>query len=386
MHTNVVLITGATGNLGSRIMAELLTDPHVLLKLLVYAKTDEEAHKAVQNVLTFWECDQHMHDRIEVFSANITKTHLGLSEEDYTRLAHEITHVIHCAAPFKLNLEIEEAREGILYGTRNVAMLAQAAGPAGVFKHFNHISTIEISGDMEGVVKEEFFSEDTKRTFFNTYEQAKAEAEQYLYKEYTGKGFPVTVYRPAMLVGDSKTGKILNPQSMYHLLTEMFLKPRFPIVPANPHFRIDPIPLDIIARAMCLMYDHTETIGEVYHLTSGKDNTMTLKEFVDALQGIYLKLTGARIKPPYFISPRIFRPFIRIAAALTSGNIQAELLVQRNFIDISLLDVQFDNTKTQGFLRQYGLTIPPLREYLPTLAAYFHSVHPEVTLLHRKRQ
>jgi long-chain acyl-CoA synthetase len=265
MDTKVVLITGATGNLGSRIMAEMLKDNTAMLKLLVYGKSQQEVESEVRDVFAFWECEPSSFERIEVIRGDITQESLGVTEEKYTELANEVTHIIHCAANFKLNLSLEKARESIVHGTKHVAALAKRAKDKKQFKRFNHISTVEVAGTTTGIIKEEFFTPES-RAFINTYEQAKAEAEAYLLEQYRTNHFPITVYRPAMLVGDSVTGKILNPQSVYHLMIEMFLTPRYPFVPVSPTFRIDPIPLDIIARAICLMYNDPETLGQVYHL------------------------------------------------------------------------------------------------------------------------
>lgn len=381
MDKKVVLITGATGNLGSRIMAEMLKDDAITLKLLVYGKNQTETNHEVRKVLDFWECDPTSLARIEILRGDITHKTLGLTPEMYQRLADTITHIIHCAANFKINLSIEEARLSILDGTQHVAALAQAARDRNTFKRFNYISTVEVAGNLEGLIKEEFFAKGSRK-FFNTYEQAKAETEEYLLKEYHERALPITVYRPAMLVGDSITGKILNPQSVYHLLTEMLLTPRYPMVPGRSNFHVDPMPLNIIARAMYLMYDDPETLGQVYHLTSGTGRTLTIPEFVAAAQAIYKDLTGIAIKQPYFVSPRWFMPLLSIVRPLTFGKVRAELEVQKTFLELSLLRAEFDNSKAKKFLENRGLVIPGLREYLPTLLTYFHKKQPALALLH----
>ena len=56
------------------------------------------------------------------------------------------------------------------------------------------------------------------RTFHNTYEQAKAEAEEYLYPFMADERLPITIHRPSMVVGDSMTGKAISFQVFYHHL------------------------------------------------------------------------------------------------------------------------------------------------------------------------
>ncbi len=52
--------------------------------------------------------------------------------------------------------------------------------------------------------------------FHNTYEHAKFEAEQWLLQKMEA-GFPATIFRPSMVVGDTQTGKIIRFQVFYFL-------------------------------------------------------------------------------------------------------------------------------------------------------------------------
>ncbi len=379
----IIVLTGATGNLGSRVMAEFLLDPSVELRCLVYGASLEEATKSFDSVFAFWECDPGSRHRVRVFLGDISKDAFGLSQELYAELGDGITHIIHCAANFKINLPLEEAIENILGGTRRLVELSEASYRAGCFKRFNYISTVEVAGKETGIIKEEFF-DPSSREYLNTYEIAKAQTEVYL-RSLGEEGYPFTVYRPAMLVGDSSTGKILNPQSVYHLITDMFLSPKFPLLPGNSTFTIDPIPIDILAKAMYCMYDAEETKSQVYHLTSGVGATLTLKEFVCELQNIYNDLSGVKIPLPYFVSPYLFKVLLSIVYPCTWGNLRAELFVQKNFVDMLLLSPRFDNTKAVTFLSQKGVAIPPLSSYLKTLCVYFHATKRELALLHKKK-
>jgi long-chain acyl-CoA synthetase len=316
-----------------------------------------------------------------LFRSDITDQKLSLSDEEYERLAKEVTHIIHCAANFKLNLSLEEARKSIVIGTKNVARIGLDAYKQGHFSRFNYISTAEIAGGLRGPFKEEFF-DPHNGTFLNTYEQAKAEAEDYLHQEFATNGFPITIYRPGMIVGDSKTGKILNPQAVYQMTMDLFLKPKSKIMPTPGSMRIEAVPVDFLSRAIAAMYNADETVGQVYHLTPERDGGMTLREFIHALQETYVKLTGKRIKPPLFIIPaRLYQVALYIVSPFLGGSAKQEIENQKVFAKFFFMDVWYDNTKARTFLAARGIEVPKLRDYLYTICEYFNKERPELAAL-----
>lgn len=378
---NTILLTGATGNLGSRILAEFLkANEDTKFVLLVYGKEYQDAQKQVESVLAFWDCSSDSLNRIEIFLGDITEATLGFSPEDYTRLTEKVTHVIHCAANFKLDLSLEEARKSILEATKNVVVFGKECQKKGIFKKFNYISTLDVAGNLEGVIREEFLTH-TKRKFLNTYQIAKSEAEEYLREQHEKHFFPMTIYRPSMLVGDSQNGKIINLQSLYHIINDMFLRPESKILPGKD-FSIDPMPLDLISRGMYLMYDAPETVGKVYHFASGYELSLALPVFIDELQKIYQKITGKIIAKPIFISPLVPYMLISLLCFLSFGSLKKKLNIQKDMIQYFFLDVRFDNSQMKSFLEARGVMIPHLKDYLPVLCAYMIKKNPALAALH----
>lgn len=365
---NTILLTGATGNLGSRIMAEFIKHENIKLITLVYAPDQEDAKKQIDKAFAFWECNPDARHRIEVVKGDITNKHmLGFSEEEYHRIGQEITHIIHCAANFKINLSLEEATKSIVGGTENLVALAQEAHRKGTFRRFNYISSLDALGDLHGVVKEEFLST-TKRNFINTYQITKAMAEDFLIKESKDTNFPITVYRPSMLVGDSKSGKIINPQSMYRMIKDMLLEPASKVLPGKD-FSVDPMPLDFISEGMFFMYDAEETKNKAFHLVSGPEASLLLPEFIKEVRDIYKEKTGVDYAVGKFISPEVPYMLLRVANFLTFGLIQ-DLKLQKDMVQYFLLDSRPENKNMKEFLASKGMTIPKLTDYLPILCDY----------------
>ncbi len=381
MHT--ILLTGATGNLGSRTLVELLDTTDAAAILLVYAESDDAAKTAVTEVLHFWDRVYSTYaDRLLILASDLTKPDLGLSPKDYATVANRTTHLIHCAANFKLDLSLTDARASILGATQNLVTLVTSTSQTDTFKRFNYISSLDAGGARSGPVPEAFVPSTTKK-FLNTYQQAKAEAEDYLYTLSTTKAFPITVYRPSMLVGDSTTGQIINGQSLYHIINDMFLNPASSVLPGK-QFRIDPIPINIIATALVHMYDAAETEGRVFNLVSGYEKSLPLPKLVAQLQGIYQKLEGTVRPSPRFISPLLPYLILTIGSFCTFGTLRTSLRKQRDLVRYFFLDLRPDNQATNTFLAARGITIPHLSDYLPLLCQYIYTEQKNPTSLHTK--
>ncbi len=381
MH-HTILITGATGNIGGRILKDLIESTNAHCKLLVYGSDDLAARSDVERSFTFWNTSitpDIFAERIEIVRGDMSHPTLSLDTDTYNRIGTEITHTIHCAANIKLNQTINEARGSILEGTRHIVDICRLSMKNGTFKRFNHFSTMEVTGTMSGIAQEEFLT-DIRRSYLNTYEQAKAEAEEYLRELHEKEGFPITIYRPSMVVGDAENGKITTFGSFYHMIDDLFLNPQSPIMPGHDKFIIDTIPINMIAKAVTLLHDADESNGRVYQLTSGMDQTLTLPQFSQELQKVLKKLTGKDFTPPRFMSPRLIWILNMIAYPFTFGKLKRRIMINLIFLKFFFLRIRFDNRETKAFLAKHNVSIPPLSSYLETLVQYYLAHHTKAPL------
>ena len=368
---NKIFITGATGNLGSRILVEFLQrDKNATFVLLVYAKDQQQGEKEVAEVLRFWGLNpEHYRHRIENILGDITKSDLGFSKEEYEKLGNSVTHVIHCAAFVRIDFDLETQRKLIVGGTKHVTALAKECQKKNQFQKFNYISSLEVSGNMEGVVKEEFLT-DVKRKFFNPYEQAKAEAEEYLKKEHEENTLPISLYRPTLVVGDSETGKIVHPQTFYQILHDMIIEPEYNILPMAPA-RFDTIPVDFIAKIMYITYDSPDANGKIFQLAAGPNNTPLLQEALEEARSILEKLLDKKLPKTTFVPAPIFHYVLSAVRRVTFGKFKKKIEAQLLFLNLIMLNVVYDNTQTKSFIKKQGLHPPSLRDYLPVLCTYY---------------
>ena len=366
-----IFITGATGAIGSRLIPELLKDNEVYLKLLIRAASQEGMQKRLDYILDFWDINRHEEsviNRIEGFQGDITFENLGLGGNVYETLSKQVTHIIHCATNIKLMLTLEEARKYTLEGTKNILKFAKRCIERGQFKRFNYLSTMEVAGTMKGIVPENFISQ--KRSFLNTYEIAKAETENLL-QGLSKEGFPLTIYRPSMVVGDSATGKAITFQFFYHLLEDAFLSPSSPILPFRPEWRFDIVPVDFVARAICAIYDKPETNGKIYNIVTGADFSIPSRALFTELKNVLEKLTGKQLKSPREIPPQIGYTILSILSIFSYGAAKKKIKFQQMLTRFLLLNQRFENSRTKTELTRAGITIPKISDYLYTIGDYY---------------
>ncbi len=157
-----------------------------------------------------------------------------------------------------MNLELEVARQHALGSAKNIVELALACEASGSLQKIEYVSTVGVAGRMPGILPESWITQ--PREFHNTYEQAKAEAEDYLREQIEQHNLPVTVHRPSMVVGDSKTGKIIHFQVFYYLCEFIAGRRTLGILPYFGDAVVDTVPVDYVAQVIKWSSDQ----GKIY--------------------------------------------------------------------------------------------------------------------------
>ena len=129
---------------------------------------------------------------------------LGLDGETYADLTRRVTHIVHSAADLGLNAPIEELRAVNVEGVAHVLELARAARQSGQLERLSHVSTAYVAGRRRGAVPETALTD--AFGFSSCYEQTKYEGERLV--RAARDELPISVFRPGMVVGDSRTGAI----------------------------------------------------------------------------------------------------------------------------------------------------------------------------------
>lgn len=357
-----VLVTGATGVVGSALVPWYLQEETAQVKILVRADSPSHLEQRLAGLFAFWQplgLDARGLDRVQALRGDVTSPRWGLSPEDYSRLAAEVTHVVHAAGNVKLNQPLEEARRSAVDSARQAVDLARACQEHGQFQKLEVISTVGVAGTTRGLIREVPYEAER---FHNTYEQAKAEAEKLVLAE-MAQGLPATIHRPSMVVGDSRTGHIVHFQVFYYLTDFLSGSRTWGFVPETGPAKLDIIPADYVARAIYLASHRPETAGRILHLCSGPERSWTLSRLTEWLREM-LSRRGTRLPRLRRLSPAWYRRALASIRPLVPAKRRRFLTSLPYFLDYLAEEQLFDNTQARQFLAAAGCQMPAPEEYL----------------------
>jgi len=151
-----IFLTGATGTIGSALVARLLRDEGAHLTLLIRAPDDDTLRARLQAMLAFWQlpAGDARPSRIDAVRGDIALPGFGLTDDRLERLASTSTHIIHCAASVKLNMTLDQARATAVTPTRTVLEFGRRGARAGVLRKIDLVSTVGVWGRTPGVMPE----------------------------------------------------------------------------------------------------------------------------------------------------------------------------------------------------------------------------------------
>jgi nucleoside-diphosphate-sugar epimerase len=220
-RTCTILLTGATGFIGSHIARELLLKGY---RIVVLARADKQtsAQARIEQLLEWFGMGPMDQARLQVIEAFIDRPCLGLDQGAYDNLANTIDEIIHCASHTSFSeRKRHEVERANIEGLRRVLDLAVQ----GKCYFFHHVSTAYVAGKKSGPCREEFVE---TAAFTNVYEETKYLGERMLRERCESEGIRLAVYRPSIVYGSSENGRSLRFNALYYpLRTILFLKNLF---------------------------------------------------------------------------------------------------------------------------------------------------------------
>lgn len=368
-----VLITGATGAIGSVLTKCLLEEPHTRVRLLLRAESRSHLEQRLRELFVFWQIDPEDGDvraRVDASPGDVTEPLLGLDRSTYQRLTTEVTHVVHSAGNVKLNRSIADARRSAVDAAAQVVTFVDACRASGQFHKLEFVSTVGVAGRMPGIVPERPFSE--ARTFRNSYEAAKAEAEGFVLR-HVGNGLPATVHRPSMVVGDSRTGRIIQFQVFYYLCEFLSGRRTLGVVPSSHGVRLDIIPVDYVARAIQLSSLNADAAGRVFHLCGGPSQAPTIEELAKRVREFFAA-HGRPVPALRHVPPTLLRSVLPLASRFVPARTRRSLQSLPYFLAYLDSAAQtFGNADSQQYFSALGLHPPVVGSYLGPVLSYYLS-------------
>jgi thioester reductase-like protein len=365
-HQPVTLITGATGFLGRNLLfRKLEADDTSRFALLVRGSETSSPRKRLHRLLSTRYGDERAEElkkRVDLVMGDVSWEHFGLDDRAYQGLAESTEQVLHAAASVAFALPIEQARTINVGGTKHILDFSAACARHGTFRRLDYIGTAFVAGDRKGTVLETEI--DGGQSFHNTYEQTKYEAEKAV-RERWGD-LPITIHRPSIVVGESKTGKTSSFNVLYFPL-KIYARGLWRWVPGEPSTEVDIVPIDYVCDAIDALSRTPASLGRCFHITSS-DRSTTIGRAAD-MACHYFGAKPVRFFPPAFYMNVIHRsvvvgtmPFRRLHDTLINkGSL---------YLPYFLMNFHFDDREARSILEPLGIQPPKAEDYFAQIFQY----------------
>ena len=351
-------VTGATGFIGRHLVTRLLEregDLYVLVR--------ETSGDRLATLIDRW--GPAAEERVKPVIGDLGSSRLGVSDETLAELKGAgIDHFFHLAAVYDMTADEERNRIANVEGTRNAVGLANGL-EAG---RFHHVSSIAAAGLHKGLFREDMFDEGQKLA--HPYHRSKFESEKLAR---TQTNMPWRVYRPAIVVGNSKTGEMDKIDGPYYFFTAIkmarhYLPGWFPLVGPELGYT-NLVPVDFVADALDHIAHQDGLDGQAFHLTSPKSQRSgevmnTIAKAAHAPQ-LSIRIDSKLLKalPKGTIGMLMQLP----AAKGVRKAILADFGIPDEVIGYIGLTAEFDTRDTERALAGSGIAVPPLESYADKL-------------------
>lgn len=350
-----IFLTGFPGFIAGRLVKRLAEEGARFL-LLVQPAFMERARTETERIARETNAPA---TNFHILEGDITKAGLGLSpaESESTRL--ETTLVFHLAAIYDLAVERATAVRVNVEGTRNVNRFAQSLRG---LRGYHYVSTCYVAGLRRGLILETELRHDAG--FRNFYEETKYLAE--LEVDALKRELPVTIHRPAVVCGDSRTGETAKYDGVYYLINYLRMHPAlfsmFNI--GNPKVSLNLVPVDFVVEAMCALAKDVRATGATVQLAD--PNPLNTHELFESIART-LAGHGSRLTlPPVLVRTTLSLPLSPTLTGLPHAG-----------VPYFFLDQTYDTSVARELLEPHGVRCPAFTDYVGTLIE-FVSRHPKL--------
>jgi NAD(P)-dependent dehydrogenase (short-subunit alcohol dehydrogenase family) len=354
-------VTGATGFIGKRLVQALLRrdgDVHVLVREQSVGKLAEVFDDP----------------RVKPVVGDLSAPLLGVDPSSLSG----VEHFFHLAALYDMTASAEDNERANVLGTKHAVDLANALGAT-----LHHVSSVAVAGEHKGIFREDHFAEGQKLP--SPYHQTKYDSEAFV----RAAASRWRVYRPAVVVGDSRTGEMDKIDGPYYFFTAIkkvrHLLPEWvPLV--GPEFGYTNIvPVDFVAAALDHIAHQPGLDGQAFHLTDPRGQRVgdVLNAFARAAHAPQLAMRVDTklldLLPKGAFSMLMKLPQLRDVRR----SLLADLGIPDEVIGHMALVPQFDTRDTERALAGSGISVPSLESYATKLWDHWErSLDPD---LHKDR-
>jgi len=359
-----IFVTGANGFLASRLIHELLTHSDSNIFALVRASDDQAAMNRLESAFVSHglQLTDKMKERITPIIGDISKSKMGMNDEDWDTLANTVDSVVHSAAIVNMTAPYEALEGANVFGTQETARLALT----GRRKKLHYTSTLSVfvSTDQNtGDLLESDVLENTQ-IVYGGYGQTKWAAEYFLH-QIPADVCDMSIHRLGLITGDTLSGKSSEKDFLNMFVQGVTQLGAVPDGDANA-IEVDATPIDYCAEAMrhIILTDETEAEDhKVFHIANTRG--FSLEQILNNLRwrGYQIdtlspevweqKMDGMRRKG---FNVQESAAYFAIMRMLPNQDV-----IDRH-VDMDLFQatgVNFDQINTQAVLKNSGIILPP---------------------------
>ena len=304
-----ILLTGATGVLGGRLLQEILSTTDACVYCLVRGDTLEAALHRIEEVLYAYDEGRTLTNqswRIIPLLGDVSKPQLGLSSEAYDELAASVGLAMHCAANVSLVAAYTKIAPVNVGGTSNMVKFCLSGNIP-----LMYASSFSVLGDK--LFKDAFVLHendlDVGQGFKNMdYEHTKFDAEKLIH-EGGRRGLDWVIVRPGNIWGDSSTGcyplKVTRVKGIYYEMLKSLIETGLS-VSSDESFDVSPV--DYVAKAMLFAAFNLHVSNRrTFHLTNPRPPTYN--DFVQCIKayGYTIRPVGMKVYFEALTDGRILR-------------------------------------------------------------------------------
>src|SRR6478672_10040588 len=343
------VVTGGTGFIGRRVVSQILDRSD---DAEVWVLVRRRSLARFERLATQWG------DRAKALVGDLTAENLGLTDEAVAELG-AVDHIVHCAAIYDITADEAEQRAANVEGTRAVIDLARRLDAT-----LHHVSSIAVAGTYRGEFTEDDF--DVAQRLPTPYHRTKFEAELLVRST---AGLRYRIYRPAVVVGDSRTGemdKVDGPYYFFGILAKLARLPKITPIVLPDTGRTNLVPVDYVVGALTELMHVDGRDGQTFHLTAPK---------TIGLRGIYRGVAREAGLPPLLgtLPSATAAPFLKVTgrAKVLRNMAATQLGIPGEILDVVDLAATFTSDNASEALQGTGISVPEFATYAPKLWRYW---------------
>ncbi len=350
-NRETLFITGFPGFIADRLLECLARSPSNDARFILLVQPSFAA-RARDEIARIAQLNGKSIHHFRIVAGDISQPGLALPAADAEQVRQETTRAFHLAAVYDLAVERELALRVNVGGTRNVLEFVRSIPQ---LRHFHHVSTCYVAGKREGVILETELRH--AAGYRNFYEESKYLSEMEV--ESLKHELPITIHRPAVVCGDSKTGETAKYDGVYYLIHYLLSWPNVlsAINIGNHKVSLNLVPVDFVVDALAALAFDDRAIGKTVQLADPAPLTTNqlFNAIARSINGKQSRITAPARWVRFFL---MLPPSPRITG------------LPHHAVPYFFVKQLYDTTQSQQLLARHNIHCPPFESYVDRIVDF----------------